>query len=200
MSDQEYWKDRWTKQNPQVPNDFARETWWFLKDKNVSTLLDVGCGDGKDSIFFHKNNLKVTALDFSESGVAKLRAKAPEITALQQEIPKIEFPDNSFDVIYAHLSLHYFDDATTTKIFENLYTILKPGGFLFVKCKSVDDPLYGTGGKVGEDMFYLGHVRHFFSKTYMEEKLKSFKLISIQETRGMYHDGTAAFIEAIATK
>ena len=39
---------------------------------------------------------------------------------------------DKFDVIYANLSLHYFNDKTTTKIFSNLLKLLNKNGYLFV--------------------------------------------------------------------
>lgn len=200
MSDLEYWEHRWTDNLPQKPNAFARRAWAFLEDKHCSTLLDLGCGDGKDAIFFHIKGLRVTAIDFSQTGLSKLKAKIPEIQTIQQDIQNIGFSNNSFDVIYAHLSLQYFDDATTASILRKLHGILVRGGFIFIKCKSVEDPLYGQGEKIDEHIYYLKHVRHFFSKEYMAEKLKDFTIISIKKTASVYHGYKSAFIEAIATK
>ena len=200
MKDIDYWEAKWTQATPEEPNEFAIKTWRFLADKKFRTLLDLGCGDGRDSIFFYRKSFEVTAVDFSDSGLAKLQAKAPEIKTIQQDIQNLAFENDSFDVIYAHLSLHYFDDMTTTKIFQKLHDILKKGGYIFIKCKSTDDPLYGQGEKIGEDMFYLKHVRHFFSKEYMAKKLKDFTVIGIDATSGSYHEHSSAFIEAVATK
>lgn len=103
------------------------------------------------------------------------------INTIQIDIRKINFPENYFDVIYAHLSLHYFDDETTTQIFENLFRILKKKGLIFIKCKSIEDALYGKGEKVDENIYRKGHLRHFFSEKDMKEKLKNFKIIEIKK-------------------
>ena len=98
------------------------------------------------------------------------------------------------------MSLHYFDDKTTDKIFNNLHLALKKQGLLFIKCKSIDDALFGKGQKIAENMYKKGHTRHFFSKEYMSEKLKKFKVIKISKTSSVYHNYKSAFIEAVATK
>ena len=36
-------------------------------------LLDVGCGEGKDAIFFARNGYHVSAIDAAEVGIAKAR-------------------------------------------------------------------------------------------------------------------------------
>ncbi len=205
MSQEEYWKTKWDERGIESPNNFARRCFSQIKNKDFKTLLDIGCGAGRDSLYFARNGLNVTAIDFSEGGHVKLRKFIEEkniknITPILRDIRKIDFKDNSFDVIYAHLSLHYFDDATTTQIFGELYRILKSEGLIFIKCKSTEDELCGQGERVGENMYVKGHLRHFFSKEYMKAKLEKFKILKIRKTSSVYHQYKSAFIEAVATK
>ncbi len=122
------------------------------------------------------------------------------IQCKEADIRHINFKPESFDVIYAHLSLHYFDDRTTTTIFNKLFKVLRSGGYLFIKCKSVDDALYGKGREIENDMYVSDHIRHFFSKGYMEEKLTKFKIVKVRRTSSVYYDYKSGFIEAIAQK
>lgn len=200
MNESNYWKNKWSDRPLEPANNFARRAYVLVKSKKLKSLLDLGCGDGRDSIYFSNKGLLVTSVDFSESGIAKLKTQSQKIKCIAEDIRDIDFPDNSFDVIYAHLSLHYFDDESTSKIFDNLFRILKKGGFIFIKCKSVDDALFGKGEKVGENMYKKGHIRHSFTKDYMTKKLKSFKIIRVRKTSSVYHEYKSAFIEAIATK
>ena len=148
----------------------------------------------------------MTALDFSIASVESVRQKAKDahidsIHILQHDLSKkLPFPNGSFDAVYAHLSIHYFDDATTHRIIAEIGRVLKPGGLLCVKCKSVDDPLYGNGEEVGPDMFRTEHVRHFFRKEYMQSLLDDFKILSVRRVSYAYDKHRSAFIEAIARK
>ena len=98
------------------------------------------------------------------------------------------------------MSLQYFDDELTMEILNRLYKNLKPGGMIFIRCKSTDDNLFGQGKKIGCDMFLKGHIRHFFSKKYMIEKLEQFNVLKIRKTSSNYHGYKSCFIEAVATK
>jgi ubiquinone/menaquinone biosynthesis C-methylase UbiE len=200
MNEAEYWKNKWSNQPFEPANNFAKRVYKLIKAKNLETLLDLGCGDGRDSIYFANKGLQVTTVDFSESAINRLKSQNVTICCLLQDIRNIEFQDNSFDVIYAHLSLHYFDNETTSKIFNNLYRILKKGGLFLLKCKSTDDHLFGQGEKVGENMYKKGHVRHFFNKGYIKEKLKSYDIIKVRKTSSVYSQYKSSFIEAVATK
>lgn len=206
MNQKKLWKKIWKRDDRFTSNKFAKRSFSEIKNKPFKTLLDVGCGVGVDSIFFAQNRLKVTAVDFSETGIEKLkqtitRKKIKNLTPMLKDISKLKFKPNSFDVIYAHLSLHYFDDKTTAKIFNNLYKLLRPKGLFFIKCKSTDDRLYGKGKKIAKDIYVRNdHIRHFFSKEYMAEKLQKFKVLKIKKTSSTYHTYRSFFIEALATK
>ena len=84
----------------------------------------------------------------NEQDYWKAKILKPLNNFAKRSLSKINFNNNSFDIIYAHLSLHYFTDKITTKIFNKLYTILKPNGIIFIKYKSVKDTLYGQGEKI----------------------------------------------------
>ena len=204
MSEAEYWDSGWLNRRFEPPNNFARRAYKLIKARNLKKVLDLGSGNGRDSVYFFRKGLQVTALDFSKSGIGILKSRFPEIECITADIREMDFQDDSYDdsydVIYAHLGLQYFDDGLTGEIFNRLHNVLKTGGLFFVKCKSVDDYLFGEGEKVGENMYERGHVRHFFSKDYMREKLHRFRIISIRRTTSMYGGRRSSFIEAVATK
>lgn len=201
MNEEKYWQNKWIDGKKVLPNNFARRSYAKVKGRKFKTLLDLGAGSGQDSVYFADKGFKVTAIDFSKSGIANIVSLGHKnIKVLQRDIRHITFPQESFDIIYAHLSLHYFNDEETTKIFNKLFKYLKKGGYVFIKCKSTDDSLFGKGVRVGKDMYRKGHVRHFFTKEYMKKKLEQFKVIEIRKTASVYHSYKSSFIEAVATK
>ncbi|MBI4250566.1 class I SAM-dependent methyltransferase [Candidatus Uhrbacteria bacterium] len=171
MDQKKLWQTKWKKMpSKSPPNNFAIRAYHVIKQGKYQTLLDLGCGNGRDSLFFARKGLHVIAVDFSESGPRQLRKQAAEkklanLEVVRQDISQLKFKPNSFDVIYAHLSLHYFTDKATKRIFNQLHNLLKKDGLLFVKCKSTNDMLYSRGRKLEEDMYeFRGHVRHFLTE------------------------------------
>jgi SAM-dependent methyltransferase len=135
--------------------DFAKKAGECLTEKPHASILDIGCGDGRDAAYFTSLGHHVTAIDFSEEAIARVRARTTSIDARVMETQSINFPDVSFDAIYAHLSLHYFDDTTTNIIIKNIRRMLKPGGFFFVRCKSTKDPGYRETMRADSKTFRL---------------------------------------------
>ena len=199
------WAKKWQGRTEPV-NAFARTLVRRLGVGRNRRILDIGCGNGTDSLLFARYGFSVTAIDFSESGIAALQMHAKEwglkqVEAQLHDLSKpLRYADCSFDVIYAHLSLHYFDDRTTRKIVSEIYRVLKPNGIFFIKCKSVEDALYGIGEKVGPDMYRLGHVRHFFTKEYLRSLLDRFGILDLRKTSSFFHAKKSAFVQAICRK
>ena len=171
-----------------------------------STILELGCGEGNDCIYFANQGHSITATDFSDVVIAqnKERWSNPNLTfGIQDTSAPLGFGDKAFDVIYARLSLHYFDDKTTHKIFDEINRVLRPNGYISFMCKGVNDSIYGKGTKIETDMFELdGHVRHFFSEQYVRKLLglHDFTAESIATGKEQIYDKVSAFIKVFARK
>jgi len=192
--------DNWSNKNTWPPSRFAKRVGKYLKGKKIKTVLDLGCGSGRDAQYFAKQDYIVTALDLELSERQKEKLSQQGIKYIKQDLRRLKLKSKIFDAVFAHLSLHYFDDRTLDKIIVRIYNCLKPGGYFFIKCKSTADPLFGQGKKLAENYFGSDLKRHFFTPEYMKEKLAKFKIIKIQKTRSFVRPGQAAFIEAMAVK
>jgi len=172
------WERKWKRLSKSLPpTDFAKKCYKLINDKDVESLVDLGSGDGKDSLYFASKGLSVTAVDFSKKVITILQKKIKEkkiknIHCTVQNIIDLKLAKNSYDVVYAHLILHSFDDRSLNQIMRKIHIALKPNGYLFIKVKSTADQLFGKGKKINERTYDLnGQVRNFFDMEYAREKL-----------------------------
>lgn len=211
MNQQKLWDSKWSKLKDKIPAaNYSKRVYEFLKNKNVKSILDLGAGEGQDSLYFSKKGFHVTSVDFSKEAMKKLTKIIHErniknIKTIITDIKNLNLK-NKYDVIYANLSLHYFDDKTTTKIFSSLHKLLNKNGYLFVRCKSTEDPLHGVGDEIEKNVFNnKGKIQHLFTKDYLKEKLKGYLVIKIRKTSSKHlamGKGVVIshFIEAVAQK
>jgi len=184
------------------PTSFAQEVLGILPTH--SSILDLGAGAGNDSVGFARAGHTVTSTDFSEVSIEKNRLTYKDVPNITFEVldlnDPMHFSANSFDFVYARLSLHYFTDVQTRKIIREIHRALKHEATLGFICKSTDDPLYGKGAKIESDMFENeGHVRHFFSEGYVSSLLDElFKIQELTNGDDKFYGNDSAFVKVIA--
>jgi SAM-dependent methyltransferase len=169
-------------------------------------VADLGCGQGLDALVFASTGMAVTALDFSPEAIGKVRdlaGKKAGIVAVQHDLSRpLPFGEDSFDGVYSHLALHYFDDRTTREIFAEIGRVLRPGGPFVFSVKSTDDMYFGTGDRIGPNIYCRnGHLRHFFSIEYTRDLLDDWKIDQVTPQTGWYASSKpSAFIQVVAHK
>lgn len=75
VSNSRYWNEYYHAHNaPVAPSKFAE----FVASKfpGLEFIIDIGCGNGRDSAFFLRAGMKVISIDRSESAIEALRAEA----------------------------------------------------------------------------------------------------------------------------
>ena len=102
----------------------------FVNHK-VKKVLELGCGQGRDSLFFASKGLDVTAIDSSEVAIENLTIKAKEmnIDIKLKNISALEgipYPDNYFDTVYSHMFYNMgFNDNELKFLFSESNRVLK---------------------------------------------------------------------------
>ena len=114
----------------------------FLNDLIVATnrspdglsVLDIGCGEGKDAVYMASQGCNVTAFDITESGISKARSLAKErnvnIDAFVADINDF-YLDKQFDIIYSTGTVQYLFDENINTFFEKINRMTKQGGIVY---------------------------------------------------------------------
>lgn len=174
-------KEELSRMNPH--SAFAKWCMKYLPKKG--RILELGAGIGSDTLFLAGQGFKVMATDFSQSALNKLEETAGENTHTETRqfdlSDPFPFEDQSFDVVYAHLALHYFNRQTTQQIYDEIYRVLKPGGIIAVLLNSVTDSEYGTGRQLEDDYFYIPNVgpKMYFSVETLRPFIKRFEKLTL---------------------
>lgn len=173
-------------------------------------VLDLGAGQGQDSRFFAEHGYDVISTDIEDVALEQSRAKLPEALKSKLTIQKLDlrqalpFEDGSFEVVYAHLSLHYFDYETTVRLFGEIHRVLKQGGVLAFFTNSTTDPEYDTGTKIETDYFQIDNAaKRYFSVESARAFTKYFDVTLLDDHGETYKDqdkGVHNLIRYIGTK
>jgi SAM-dependent methyltransferase len=94
------------------------------------TILDLGCGPGRDLEDFTRRGHVAIGLDGAERFVAMAR-EATGCEVWQQDFLKLELPEEYFDGVFANASLFHVPSRELRRVLGELHAALKPGGVLF---------------------------------------------------------------------
>jgi tellurite methyltransferase len=111
------------------PSGFAREVAELLP--SGARVLELGCGEGRDSVFFSSLGFDVVGVDSAEAGIRKAERLARErgasvrwVTADMSEIN----PAGPFDLAYSCGAVHYVPRLERDRLLRRTKALTRPGG------------------------------------------------------------------------
>jgi SAM-dependent methyltransferase len=94
------------------------------------TILDLGCGPGRDLQTFRDRGHVAVGLDGARAFVAMARASSG-CEVLHQNFLALDLPVGHFDGVFANASLFHVPSTELPRVLRELWTALKPRGVLF---------------------------------------------------------------------
>ncbi len=173
------------------PSYPARRAAEMFAISGAKRILELGSGQGRDTLFFLRHGFQTYALDYSEEGLDAIQKKADltglsaSLTTIRHDVrQRLPFEDNFFDGCYSHM-LYCMAVSTPELEFlsEEVRRVLKPGGLNIYTVRHTADPHYGTGIDRGDDMWETGggFIVHFFSREKIEHLAKGYEIVSVEE-------------------
>jgi tellurite methyltransferase len=208
--DKEYWNEYYGDDKaPEISSDFAIFIYCnYLSDGETKLdkeirLIDIGCGNGRDSIFFHNNGIDVSALDQSDIVLDKLYNYNSDIRVLNKNAAMIN-DIGSFDVIYSRFSIHSMSYEEQSQFIYSSHDSLNDDGILCIEARTTNDELYGKGEKGDDPHSYItDHYRRFIEPNELISTLLSkYDILYVNVNNGLavHGDEDPECIRIIAKK
>ena len=184
-----HWDEYYKKDNiPDYPSPFAE----YVANKlsNQQTILEVGCGNGRDAKFLASQGHLVTGLDRSGEAI-ELCKKLYSVESLEfffgtiTDIAKIN--KKKYSLIYSRFVIHAMSLNEEIKTLNMSHKLLNKDGQFFVECRSINDPLSSKGDILSNTERIEGHYRRFIILEEFKQRLVQvgFKIIKTIESNGL---------------
>ena len=201
---------------------FMEKPFWeqTYRDKNVSTfskgptadlkeyaqiltvpslVLDVGCGEGRNSIFLASQNHVVEAFDLSEAGIKKAKMVALsmnlEIKFWSENLSDFEF-QKEYDVILSHGVLHLPEQQYRDKFILDAQKNTTKGGFHFIGVFTDRLPATPDNAPFTKSLFHIGELPEKYKEWEIIHHLEG--TVTDEHPGGIKHEH--AFERIIAKK
>lgn len=185
---EEYRKERfyWGKEH-------CRHLEGIIQRLKKGKVLDIGAGEGRNSIFLAQKGFDVLAIDCLSEATRKIERHANEkevfIKAKTVDIMNFDFPREHYHLVLAANVFNFFTFTNFLQIAEKIENSLKVKGFLYLSVFSTDDPFYKKLKKRGlekteKNTFYLPKKEsymHFFTRREIKSTFSKLKIISLEK-------------------
>ncbi len=186
--DNEYKNANHLKLSTDHSEDLEKFTRWVIREKREdvvtppASVLDVGCGNGRNLIFLARQfGLSGTGYDISTAAVAQAKAASEglDLTYQARSIAgSLELPDNSQTLVLDMMTSHFLNEAERRFLRDELFRVLRPGGFVFMKTFLADGDLHTRrllkDAPAKEENTYIHPVIGVPEYVYTEEVLTDF--------------------------
>jgi 2-polyprenyl-3-methyl-5-hydroxy-6-metoxy-1,4-benzoquinol methylase len=172
----------------------ANETDIYLLDQIIKqryqsseTILDAGCGSGRNLHWFYNNGFSVYGIDIDEENIKNIKKEYSNQADnfLLSKVKELAFNDDFFDHIICNAVLHFAENKSDFKaMFSELIRVLKPHGSLFIRVAStfgIEDKLI----PVSKGIYTLpdGTTRFLLTKSLLKDIVENPKLILLEPVK-----------------
>jgi len=161
----------------------------IFNKKGITNILELGAGQGRDTLFFAQKGFHIQVLDYSQTGLDNIIKKAKTLGVDKLITGKIHdvrnplpFTDEKFGGCFSHM---LYCMALTTKelkfLSDEIHRVLKNGGVNIYTVRHTGDGDYKNGIHRGEDLYESGgFIVHFFSKEKVKQLSNGFDIVNIE--------------------
>ena len=166
------------------------------------SLLDAGCGGGRNLVYFLRNGFKVYGVDQSATAIVQAKSLATELLHeiesdqfRVENVERMSFSNETFDVVLSSAVLHFANDEEHWQaMVSEMWRVLKPGGIFFARLAStvgIEDQIQPIKGRRyqlpdGSDRFLVDFdMLDKTTKSLGGEWLEPFKTVVVHNLRSM---------------
>ena len=209
---QDYWDWRFLREGyiwSEKPSKSAKYANRLFNKYDITDLLILGIGYGRNSLPFLESGYSVSGIEISEVAIDLLKNSelSDKIRVFKGSLIDMPFEDVKYDAIFSFNVLHLFNRKDRQTIMDKCKDQLNPNGLIFFTVMSELEPGYGEGIKIEENTFEkTGKPVHYFTDEDLKQHFNKFKIIESdlidepeQHSKGGKHTHKCRYIFAINT-
>lgn len=212
MDDKEYWNKYYKKNFEPTPHStFAEFILPYVENNKL--LIELGCGNGRDSIFLSKK-VNVIGIDQVNDEISYLnkKFKNEHIEFLADDFTNLinstgynkKVLSKNINYIYSRFTFHSINETKENNTLDWIESTLNKDGMFFLEARSIKDPMFKKGKNLSKNENFTTHYRRYMDLDEIIRKLESrnFEIIFKIEDKNLaiHKDDNPYVIRIIAKK
>lgn len=163
-------------------------------------VLDVACGEGRNSVWLAQRGCRVTGVDISPLALEKARrladTRGAKVTWVEGDVRSREWEPAEFDAVVC-IFIQFADPQTRERLFGGFKTTLTAGGLVLLQGYTPKQVEYKTGGPP--------QAEHMYTEAMLRDAFNDVDILHLREheemlSEGTKHVGRSALIDLVARK
>jgi ubiquinone/menaquinone biosynthesis C-methylase UbiE len=166
--------------------DFSR----VLKERKAKTVLDLGCGTGRNLIFLVREGFVVYGMDVSKVALRKAKEKLSRegfgAELEKADMTALPYVEEFFDAIVSVYVIYHSTLEGMREAIAEIHRVLRKKGLALLVFQSKQSWKYGLGKQIEKDTFVQtrepekGVVHHFSDKHEIKHLLGKFRILDMK--------------------
>lgn len=128
----------------------------FIKENDIKTAIEFGCGEGRNAIYLAKNGIDVLAIDSSDVAIRNAKNNANSfkgnIKFVASDCFSFDYKNETFDLAIDSGMFHHLAPHRRLQYRDLLKAVIKPNGYFILLCFAADA---GGADETDDLQFYL---------------------------------------------
>lgn len=163
-------------------------------------VLDVACGEGRNSVWLARQGHRVTGFDISPLALDKARRLATDrrvaVAFAEGDVRQHEWQPDRWDAIVC-IFIQFAAPDDRARLFDGFFTALRPGGLVLLQGYTPKQLDYRTGGPA--------ELSHLYTAELLQTAFGAFEILHLETheadlAEGTKHVGRSALIDLVARK
>jgi ubiquinone/menaquinone biosynthesis C-methylase UbiE len=148
----------------------------FLQLTEASNLkiLDVGCGNGKDTAYLMAKGVTVIGIDYSSKMLQEAKRHVQNGVFLLMDMRNLEFPNDTFDGVWANGCIYHVPKVELGQVLKEVIRVLKPLGIFSFNAKA------GKGERLENNPKSFAGAPRFYAYYTINEIKKRLKEVGLE--------------------
>jgi 2-polyprenyl-3-methyl-5-hydroxy-6-metoxy-1,4-benzoquinol methylase len=179
-----YWNTYYNKKIKFKESSFARFVFKYIGKSKKNKLIDIGCGNGRDSVYFSKKGYLVTGIDISRTAIKNNTiTKNKNLSFLKFDIEN-DTTSKKFDIIYSRFFLHALSEKGEKKLIQLINKIKTKNTYVFLEFRNSRDNIFYKVKNKKHNKFVNFNNGHF--RRIIDTKLFIKNFISKTKSNNIY--------------
>lgn len=183
--------DKKFKENfPKFPAKLDLELKRYLNLVPGKEVLDLGIGQGRNSIPLAELGFNVTGVDYSTKCLEICKNTCNKLNLVKSDIRTFDIEKDKYDMILSGYVLHFLHKNDSYQIIKNIKNNLENNGIVYISVFSLEDPKFSKYSTSSDFEILDNNILHnkvndtyvsFFSKDEVLNLFSDFKTIFVSE-------------------